>query len=132
MTYRFRQSHPARRTPSLGVSGVTLLMLVTLALTTTPALSKGRDVGTLDATRLLAGTERALLTERAVKRLSGQREVPNRQIRPAGSGSFLSIARPVLLPLLALRAAIASETAFAPLSAARVELALLNLPPPLV
>lgn len=132
MTNRLHQPQPVRRTPSLGVSGVTLLMLVTLALTTTPALSKGREVGTLDATRLLAGTERALPTERAVKRLSGQREVPNRQIRPVGSGSCVGISPPVLLPLLALRPVTAPLVEIAPLPAGRVELALLNLPPPQV
>lgn len=131
MPDRTRHLRPVRRTPSLGVSGVTLLMLVMLALTTTPTLVKGREIGTYDATRLQQATERAMPTERAVKRLSGQREVPNRQIRPAGSGSLLSAASVIPASLPSIEPTATADVGFACSPDERVLIALLNLPPPL-
>lgn len=131
MANQSRHPQSVRRTPPLGVSGVTLLMLVTLALTTTPALAKGRDIGTCDATRLQQATERAMPTERAVKRHSGQREVPNRQIRPVGSGSLPSVASVIPVSLPVIEPTAAADVGFASSPDERVLIALLNLPPPL-
>ncbi len=131
MPDRTRHPRPVRRSPSLGVSGVTLLMLVTLALTTTPTLAKGREIGTYNSTRLQQATERAMPTERAIKRLSGQREVPDRQIRPVGSGSLFSAASVIPLSLPTIEPTAAAVVGIASCPDERVLIALLNLPPPL-
>jgi hypothetical protein len=130
MQDRSSQPQTVRRTPSLGVSGVTLLMLVTLVLTTSPALGRSRDLGAIDSTRTQVGSERALPTERAEKRVGGQREVPNRHIRPVGSGLILSLARRVPSPLAAIVPVNSHQPPIGCIPADRIAVALLNLPPP--
>ncbi len=124
---RSSQPSSARRSPPLGVSGMTLLMLVTLVLTTSPVLARGRDPDTMGPTRLQTASQRALPTQRAEKRLGGQREIPNRQIRTICSGYLLLLAKPVQMPLVAV---VAAQTKLAWVPSDRVVLALLNLPPP--
>lgn len=128
MSEQARWQPVSRRTPPLGVGGVTLLMLVTLVLTTSPALGRSRQLGTVEQSRSLALQERTAPTQRAEPR-SGRRELANRQIRPAGSGSILSLAQRPRTPLVPI-AARAEATPVAQSPTDRMGPLLLNLPPP--
>ena len=120
----------SRRSPSLGVGGVTLLMLVTLVLTTSPALGRGRDAGTPTPTGSESYSERSVPTQRAEQRLGGRRELANRQMRPVGTGFILSLARAVPAPDAAIEPRSVAAVSVASTPSMLVRLMVLNLPPP--
>ncbi len=130
MSTHVHQRLTSRRTPPLGVSGVTLLMLVTLVLTTSPALGRAKDVGPVDQSRSLAIQERTVPSQRVEQRQGGPRKLANRQIRPSGSGFVLSFARALRSPLAAIVSQHPELTGSTDSPSGRVGLMLLNLPPP--
>jgi hypothetical protein len=120
-----------RRAPVMGVGGVTLLMLVTMVLTTSPAFGRPSETG-------LAGSQEAQFTsirtqgsEAPAQRVDRRRSITPRQIRPSGqilaltlrpSAATLKTARTAVLPLV-------DRPVLTPRD--RLRVSLLNLPPPL-
>jgi hypothetical protein len=119
-----------RRTPVMGVGGVTLLMLVTMVLTTSPAFGRGSELG-IAGGRAEFTSERVQAPDGAGHKIGGRKVAAPRQVRPSGQGLALVENR--------LKAAAASANSavlpsvecpiWAPDDMVRVSL--LNLPPPL-
>jgi hypothetical protein len=118
-----------RRSPVLGVSGITLLMVVTMVLT-------GPALGRCHAASLGSGgghefaTQRVAATDGAGHRLGGRRQMSSTQVRPVGGGIIIALARPA--HTLASVRLIARFPSVVPTIGAgdRVDVRLLNLPPP--
>ena len=113
----------------MGVGGVTLLMLVTMVLTTSPAFGKGCEPASVGHGRTVV-TDRTVSRNDSSEQLGGRRDLSSRQIRPSGGGVCLPIALPDRSPQSIRRAL--GETADAPvrIPTDRVRVSLLNLPPP--
>jgi hypothetical protein len=130
-TDTIRPALPTRRTPSSGVSGVTLLMLVTLVLTTSPALGKARDaVSSAQPLQDLTAAPR-IGNPRAEPRIGGRREQASRETRPSSGEAITQPAAAIdKSGFLAESPRIPSGDSD-PAPTARIRVALLNLPPPL-
>lgn len=119
-----------RRTPSVGVSGVTLLMLVTMVLTASPALGRATDLSVADVDRTARIGERATHTPRAEPRVGGRRELAPRQIQPAGGGVALAPERARVCPVVRSGQSAPIREAGPAMASRRVPVWLLNTPPP--
>jgi hypothetical protein len=68
----------------MGVSGVTLLMLVTMVLTSSPAFGRSSELKLAGSGLPELASERYAPTEAAESRIGGKRVAAHRHVRPSG------------------------------------------------
>ncbi|HMN40029.1 MAG TPA: hypothetical protein PKE29_04235 [Phycisphaerales bacterium] len=126
-------NHPRtdRRSPVLGVSGITLLMVVTMVLSG-PALGRAGDPLATGPRGLDQAVERVVPTDGAGHRLGGRRQLSSNHTRPVGGWAMVAKSRPTRT-LASVCGELDIPAAAPPVTVGdRVGVRLLNLPPPSV